>query len=870
MPLTTMINEIAQQVSTVDPGDLAGLLAAQEALEAAMEEAERAEFPALASGCREAANLANAVIMREAEDLEGAVARIVQIIEAVRTAATHDVDTDVIAELSRTDRDVDLELLGQWLSSTIDHLATLESLVVSASDEPEGIAEARRILHTLKGEAGFLALDEVRDVCHEAESAIDACLDGGAALPVDDLLALVDWMKSVVGVLETDPNATLPSCSDLIAKFVETTGGAGPAPGTGDPARFGADAPSATNAPAETAAAPSESAPAAAPAADPAEFSDPNPVTFPGDMGMDENLADFCLESREHFSQAEEGLLELDSDPTNNEELNRVFRAFHTVKGVAGFMNLTPIVEFAHEAETLLDHARTGKLELGRDLLDLVLKSCDHLSQLVASLEGEDAPTLGQHHRLLDGLKRAIRGEYVADSGAAAAPAAAAPAGDAGPATAEVTPKPATAAPANAPAAPSGGGAKRPRVEQTVKVATSRLDTLVTMVGELVIAQQMVAQDPNIQEMSDVRLQRSLSEVGKIIRDLQNVSMALSMVPVKGTFQKMARLVRDVSAKAGKQVTFAMEGEDTELDRNVVEEIGDPLVHMVRNACDHGIETPADRREAGKPDSGTLTLRAYHAGGSIIIEIQDDGRGLNRDKILSKAVERGLIPADRNLADIPDFEAYNMIFMPGFSTADKITDISGRGVGMDVVRKNIEALRGAVEIDSEPGKGSIFRMKLPLTMAIIDGMVVRVGSERFVVPTVAIEQSFRPTDEDLETTLGGGEMARIRGRLLPIHRLKRVFNLAEGHDELSEGLLLVLESSEGRFCLAVDHILGQQQVVIKNLGEAVAPLQGVAGGAILGDGRVALILDVTGIQTLATEHEEQAEASAEPVHGSTT
>jgi len=378
------------------------------------------------------------------------------------------------------------------------------------------------------------------------------------------------------------------------------------------------------------------------------------------------------------------------------------------------------------------------------------------------------------------------------------------------------------------------------------------------MVGELVIAQQMVVQDPVIAEITDQRVQRSLAQVSKIIRDLQGVSMALSMVPVRGTFQKMARLVRDVSAKAGKRIQFVMEGEDTELDRNVVEEIGDPLVHMVRNACDHGIEPPADRLRAGKPEHGTLTLRAYHQGGAIIIEIRDDGRGLNRDRILAKAVERGLVPADRRPEDIPDHEAYNMIFMPGFSTAEKITDISGRGVGMDVVRRNIEALRGTVEIDSTPGAGSVFRMKLPLTMAIIDGMIVRVGQERFVVPTLAIEQSFQPTDAELETTMQRGEMARIRGDLLPIHRLKRIFALEEGHDDLREGLLLVLESTEGRFCLAVDHILGQQQVVIKSLGSGVQPIRGVAGGAILGDGRVALILDITGIVEHANSDEVPA------------
>jgi len=296
--------------------------------------------------------------------------------------------------------------------------------------------------------------------------------------------------------------------------------------------------------------------------------------------------------------------------------------------------------------------------------------------------------------------------------------------------------------------------------DQSVRIDTAKLDALVDMVGELVIAHQMVMQDPALEGVGDQRTQRNMAHVVKIIRDLQEVAMALRMVTLKSTFQKMARLVRDVSGKAGKKITFHIEGEDTELDRTVVEEIADPLVHMIRNACDHGIEPASDRIKASKEPVGNLTLRAYHQGGSIVVEVADDGRGLSREKIVKKALERGLIPADRDPATISDHDIHNMIFAPGFSTADKVTDISGRGVGMDVVRRNIEALRGKVEIHSTPGKGSTFVMRLPLTMAIIDGMIIRVGDQRYVLPTLAIEQSFRPTPDQLHTAGGGrGEMA---------------------------------------------------------------------------------------------------------------
>jgi two-component system chemotaxis sensor kinase CheA len=362
----------------------------------------------------------------------------------------------------------------------------------------------------------------------------------------------------------------------------------------------------------------------------------------------------------------------------------------------------------------------------------------------------------------------------------------------------------------------------------------------------------MVLQNPAIQSIADQMLARNIGQVGKITRDLQEAAMSLRMVTVKATFQKMARLVRDVAAKAGKRIQLEVEGEDVELDRNVVEEIGDPLVHMIRNACDHGVEPADERRKAGKNETGTLRLRAFHSGGSIVIEVEDDGRGLSRDRILRKCVEKGLIDPTRNLAEIPDSEVFNYIFLPGFSTAEKVTDISGRGVGMDVVRRNIEALRGSVEIRSTTGKGSTFSMRLPLTMAIIDGMVVRVGGQRYIVPTLNIERSFRPTPDQLTMVLGKGELARVRDALLPIYRLQRLFNLADGRQSLTEGLLLVLENGKRRACVFVDEILGQQQVVIKSLGDSHPPIRGVSGGAILGDGRVALIVDVGGLLESAT------------------
>lgn len=608
-------------------------------------------------------------------------------------------------------------------------------------------------------------------------------------------------------------------------------------------------------------------------------------VEFPAGWQGNENLAEFLTEAREHIASAEQSMLELERQPENAELVNTIFRAFHTIKGVAGFLNLTPIVTLAHHGECLLDLARSGRLTLDASRLDVILQACDGLNQLLSTLEGATPPTMARFQEMIAALQRAAGAGSPATApalspasapspGAAEAVPGAAPSVPASPsagATSTTEPKPSSrpptesgASPVSAPGVPVAHAPKP--ADQTVKVSTGRMDALVDMVGELVIAQQMVVQAPAIRGIAEQQLQRDLAMVGKIIRDLQTVAMSLRMVPIKSTFQKMARLVRDVASKAGKRVVFHAEGEEVELDRNVVEAISDPLVHLVRNACDHGVEPPSERAATGKSESANIWLRAYHSGGSIVVEIEDDGRGLVREKILSKAVEKGLLPPERAPQDLSDSEVFELIFLPGFSTAQQVTDISGRGVGMDVVRRNIESLRGRVDIRSTPGKGTVFSMRLPLTLAIIDGMVVRVGSERYVIPTLSIERTFRPREGDLHTVMDQGTMAKVRDGLLPVHRLD-AFLRPETRASRESGaaridLLVVVEAENTRACLVIDEIIGQQQVVIKSLGRSMQSIRGVSGGAILGDGRVALILDVAGIVTQPTTAAAGAPAAA--------
>ncbi len=389
-----------------------------------------------------------------------------------------------------------------------------------------------------------------------------------------------------------------------------------------------------------------------------------------------------------------------------------------------------------------------------------------------------------------------------------------------------------------------GGAAAHHITAQTVKVETKKLDGLIDLVGELVIAQSLITSNEQISSLKEQKVNKDLAQVSRITSELQRNAMSLRMVQINQTFQKMNRLVRDLSNKFEKDVRFETVGSDTEVDRNMVESIYDPLVHMVRNAMDHGLEGPAERQEHGKAAQGVLTLKAYHQGGNVVIELNDDGRGLNKEKVLQKAIDNGLVTPGEILSDAA---IHALVFQPGFSTAEKISEVSGRGVGMDVVKQSIEKLRGKVDFTSEPGQGSTMTIRLPLTLAIIDGMIVRVGEHRYILPTISIIESFRPEEADYFTVKNQGEMIRVRNRLLPLMRLDRIVGAHGALSDPNEALVVVIENEGEPRCLMVDEVLGKQEVVIKSLGERLKQVRALAGGTILGDGRVGLILDVGGL-----------------------
>jgi two-component system chemotaxis sensor kinase CheA len=590
-------------------------------------------------------------------------------------------------------------------------------------------------------------------------------------------------------------------------------------------------------------------------------------------------LEEFITESRDLISSAEAALLQLEPDPENTEALNTVFRAFHTIKGTSGFLGLVHISKLAHGAESFFSRIRDKEIRCIGGYADLAFRSVDMLKDLIRiaqdALRGVPmaAPDgLNDLMVVLDEPEAAGVSEEVCDEpgGVEEMPprlgdilVAQGKAGrqEIEAAVADQTDQPVGVAVVRSEIASltevgralrkqRSMAASEPTTEMSVRVRTDRLDRLIEMVGELVIGHSMVAQDETVNSGNYLELQRKVNHTEKIVHQVQDLSMSMRMVQLKPTIGKIARLVRDLARRREATINFVPIGEDTEIDRNMVDLINDPLVHLVRNAVDHGIEPPHEREKNGKPREGTLLLKAYHSGGNVVVEISDDGRGLDRNKIMEKAISKGLIQPGQNMSEP---EIISLIFQPGFSTADKVTDISGRGVGLDVVRKAVETLRGRVDVSSELGKGCTFSVRLPLTMAITDGMLVKVGHQRYILPTVNIDMSFRPNGEALSTIVGRGEVVVFNGKVLPIFRLHRLFNIKDAVEDPTRGLLIIIGEGNQRCALLVDELVGQQQVVAKPLGDGIGKVQGIAGGAILGDGRVGLILDPQGIALLARQ-----------------
>lgn len=644
----------------------------------------------------------------------------------------------------------------------------------------------------------------------------------------------------------------------------------------------------------------------------------------------------FFEESAEHLGNIEAGLLRVEQENCDGEVLNAIFRAVHSIKGLAATLGFAPVAAFTHEFESVLDCLRLGQLASSPDVTQLLFRANDTLRDLLnAAKAGEEATV--DTAQVTSALQAALgaqtaagptgQGEPVPSTAVSPVPRwysirfipkaslfaqgqdpmlvvrelaelgdEASVVCDTSRLTAfdsldpeqcqllwvvkvrtaatkeaiaqillfvedeceysirDVTDDPSRAGvAANVP--PIGTAAQHaerlPLETSSIRVPTDKIDALVDLVGEMVISQAMINQIAADFDESQLQLLReALASLDRGTRELQERVMAVRMLPVATVFNRFPRLVRDVATTLGKKVKLEMVGAETELDKGMIERIGDPLTHLVRNAIDHGLEGPGERRATGKDETGTVTLRALHEGGNVVVEIEDDGRGLNTQRIREKAIERGLIRAEDTLTDQ---ELHQLIFVAGFSTAAAVSDLSGRGVGLDVVKRNVEALSGSVSLSSCAGQGSRVRIRLPLTLAILDGLIVSVGVESYVMPLLSVIESLRPSPTDVRQILGAGEVLVVRGESLPFVRLHVVFGHGDAIVEPSLGIVVIVESDGKRFGLLVDEVVGQQQVVIKNLDSNFRKVEATMGATILGDGRVALIVDVQELLRLANK-----------------
>ena len=545
-----------------------------------------------------------------------------------------------------------------------------------------------------------------------------------------------------------------------------------------------------------------------------------------GDVFQDlEMIKDFINETTDHLEEADKDFLELENNPDNKEAIDGIFRAFHTTKGISGFLGLGDIQSLTHETENLLDLLRKPEYKVNSAVFDTCFVATAMLKTLVAELEDcveknkplEKNPGLASVLEQVKATTKAVKNKDTS-----------------------VLDKQVNIA-------------SSPIVNKSVKkkndalrVKAERLDLLIDTIGELVIAESMLADLPEIKGSRSALMMNRITQVTKITKKLQHIGMSMRMLSLKGTFNKMSRLIRDVSKKLDKKIELVIIGEDIELDKTVVDNISDPLVHMLRNAADHGLESNSERLSIGKDPVGRIELSAIQKGSSVYIEIEDDGKGLNRDAILKKAISNGVIQ-ESNIPNMSDSEINGLIFANGFSTTESVTDLSGRGVGMDVVKRNIEELRGQVEIETRKGEGTMFRIKLPLSLAIIDGMLLEVANEIYIIPTLSIIRTVQIKNYEKLNYCEHERLIKIDGEVLPFLSLESAFGVMSVDDYDKESLGIIVEGDNNKVVLLADKLLGKQQVVIKSLGDELINSPGIAGGAILANGQVGLIIDITNL-----------------------
>ncbi len=802
-----LLEQVAAQIVLVDPGssaEIGALIQLLEKLQKSAVDSRNGELAEQARICRE--NLVSARNKRAPKYIQKALESASKTIVAAQSQMSSSEGTSrespSMAEKEAADNTIQLP---DWIEEKTfqDYLAAqqyaideIESNILELeAGLPEHLYALRRCVHTSKGEAGAIGLEQIEQVLHAIEDVLETSPFVPLPARIDYLLVLKDWFASAVDRLrerkgpQESAEQVLERAATILSPKMDT-------PAKPDIGK-----------------------------------------TVARDSTTKHLIAEFLNDTSEDLARVDQLLVRVEQGESDADTIHSLFRIFHTHKGNAGFLGFNDIVDLTHATEHLLSLIREGRIQPHGEYLEIIFLATDWFRRLLDivrrcledDLEVERVVGLGPF------LARIESATHVsvqnADAVASKDSVREAPIPTSTPEHAEPIfrePQPGTPA------------LQVSTVRETVRVDLAQVDSLVELIGELMIIESMVLNSPEVSSTTSLRFRGHVNQLMKISRDLQRRGMQLRMVPVRSVFQKMSRLVRDLARKSGKEIRLHILGEGTEMDRSMVEQLADPLIHLVRNSVDHGIELPEERVRRGKPAQGEIHLEARHEGGSIAIEIRDDGRGLDRTAIHDKAVQKGLIKPSEQLSDA---DVQRLLFLPGFSTAKHLSEISGRGVGLDVVKKNIESMRGRVIVSSTTGQGTAFKLVLPLTLAIIDGMLIGCGAETYVIPTLSIVESIKPTPDMIKTVAGRREIINIRGEIFALFRLGEFFKIANAQQDPTEGIVIIIESFGKKVALLVDEVITQQQVVIKGSGDQLNTKDYFSGATILADGRVGLILN---------------------------
>ncbi len=700
--------------------------------------------------------------------------------------------------------DEEKEIRADFVNEASEGLEKAETLLLQMEDQLASAGGADnalvdslfRVFHSIKGNAGFLQFKLINALTHQAESLLDHIRKGKRSLQkthIDLFFEVCDALQMILDHIKEhgEEHGFQSDFSDLQNRLRQIT---------------------------ESADSQSQKT-----------RENLSETTKTGIVISARMKKEFADETRELLDQLEQDLMALEKNPEDMERLNNVFRALHTIKGNAGFLGFTDISQLCHKAENIFEAAREQTILLEERQISLMLQIIDFIGAALEAIKEDKPPIIAGKNALLDLMddivslpdKTELAGKEQASE-----------------------PKQPFLSEQKNTHPPSSSRFFKQKLSDVIRVDIEKLNQLMDLVGEIVIAESTLLNRYVPQNGQEEDFLKALLYLQKNIRELQDLATSMRMVPLSGLLGKMHRLVRDISSKKEKEVEFIVNGDETEVDRSIIEHISDPLIHILRNALDHGIETPEQRLKKGKPRKGKIVIDVQRVGGQIWITVKDDGQGLNKDKILQRAWQRGLIPNGH----IPeeDQSIYNLIFEPGFSTADKITNISGRGVGMDVVQKNIEKIRGSISLSTVPNSGTTIIMKIPLTTAIIDAMLVRSGETLYAIPILDIRESLQVGHNQTSRLVDGQQVINVRGQFIPVMHLQQFHRQSGSPTDSSQedGIVVISEIGGKTVGFRVDEILGEQQLVLKPLPDYLGTLEGVSGCAVLGNGAICLVLDL--------------------------